>query len=129
MSIRTLTCIGVALGLLSAGVAFAQITGDVPAVRPDAIVNLATDEGVALVHGQWRYSDARVIEVEHRTHDITPHAGAADFDDAAWDAIAPKGLEDRRSRLRLRPTPRVNVYQPQDLPRFCSVSQTFRGAK
>ena len=38
----------------------AQVTADVPAIRPDAIVDLATDEGVALVRGQWRYSDARV---------------------------------------------------------------------
>jgi gluconolactonase len=128
MNIRTLTCIGVALWQLSAGVAFAQITGDVPAVRPDAIVNLATDEGVALVHGQWRYSDARVVEVEHRspgpdlrpsgppnrTYDITPHAGAADFDDAAWDAIAPKGLEDRRSSGRLSfGWYRINVTVPE----------------
>jgi gluconolactonase len=32
--------------------------------RPDAIVDLQTDEGVALVGGQWRYADARVEEVE-----------------------------------------------------------------
>ena len=32
--------------------------------RPDAIVDLQTDEGVALVGGQWRYSDARVEEID-----------------------------------------------------------------
>jgi gluconolactonase len=32
--------------------------------RPDAIVDLQTDAGVALVGGQWRYSDARVEEIE-----------------------------------------------------------------
>jgi gluconolactonase len=31
---------------------------------PDAIVDLQTDEGAALVRGQWRYSDARVAEIE-----------------------------------------------------------------
>jgi hypothetical protein len=31
--------------------------------RPDAIVNLQAEEGIALVDGQWRYSDARVEEV------------------------------------------------------------------
>jgi gluconolactonase len=31
---------------------------------PDAIVDLQTDEGVALVGGSWRYADARVEEVE-----------------------------------------------------------------
>src|SRR5215470_11118184 len=32
--------------------------------RPDAIVDLQTAEGVALVGGQWRYADARVDEIE-----------------------------------------------------------------
>ena len=29
--------------------------------RPDAIVDLATREGAALVSGSWRYSDARLV--------------------------------------------------------------------
>jgi gluconolactonase len=128
MNIRTLVCIGAAALQLSAGTALAQITGDAPAVRPDAIVNLATDEGAALVRGQWRYRDARIIEVEHRspgpdlrpsgppnrTYDITPHAGATDFDDAAWEAIEPKGLEARRSTGRLSfGWYRINVTIPE----------------
>jgi gluconolactonase len=32
--------------------------------RPDAIVDLQTDKGVALVGGRWRYADVRVEEVE-----------------------------------------------------------------
>jgi gluconolactonase len=32
--------------------------------RPDAIVDLQTAEGVALVRAQWRYADARVEEIE-----------------------------------------------------------------
>src|SRR5436305_2546015 len=32
--------------------------------RPDAIVDLQTDDGVALVGGRWRYADVRVEEVE-----------------------------------------------------------------
>ncbi len=139
MTIRMLTCIGVAVAQLSVGAAFAQITGDVPAVRPDAIVNLATDEGVGLVHGQWRYSDARLIEVEHRspgpdlrpsgppnrTYDITPHAGVADFDDAAWDAIAPKGLEDRRSSGRLSfGWYRINITIPEKVGGLSTAGST-----
>jgi gluconolactonase len=74
--------------------------------RPNAIVDLQTEEGVALVGGQWRYSDATVEEVAfvklgspedplgpgtvpNRTYDIAPHAEAADFDDSGWTALAP----------------------------------------
>jgi gluconolactonase len=32
--------------------------------RPDAIVDLQTTEGVALVGGRWRYADARVEEID-----------------------------------------------------------------
>jgi len=32
--------------------------------RPDAIVDLQTDEGVTLVGGTWRYADARVDEID-----------------------------------------------------------------
>jgi gluconolactonase len=74
--------------------------------RPDAIVDLQTEEGVALVGGQWRYSDATVEEVgfvelgspddplgpgtvPNRTFDVAPHAEAADFDDSGWTELAP----------------------------------------
>ncbi len=78
----------------------AQVTADAPGIRPDAIVNLASDDGVALVRGEWRYSDAKVVELEH-THDIEPHAGAAGFDDSEWQTIAPATLESRRTHGRL----------------------------
>lgn len=95
--------------------AYAQVTGDAPGVRPEAIVDLKTDEGTALVKGQWRYSNARVVDVDHRspgtdlapsgppnrTQDIDLHAGAADFDDSKWERIKPAQLEERRSTGRL----------------------------
>jgi gluconolactonase len=93
----------------------AQVTGDVPAGRPDAIVDLRTSEGVALVGGTWRYSDARIVQTTHRapgadlrpsgvpvrTYDIAPHAGSRDFDDSRWAAIDPSSLEARRSNGKL----------------------------
>jgi gluconolactonase len=139
MNSRLLACLGVLLVPLSAATAFAQITADAPAVRPDAIVNLATDEGAALVRGQWRYRDARIVEVEHRspgpdlrpsgapnrTYDITPHAGAADFDDAAWDAIPPQGLEARRSNGRLSfGWYRINVTIPDTVGGLSTAGST-----
>ena len=113
----------------------AQTTTDAPAGRADAVINLATDEGARLVKGQWRYTDARVVEVEHRnpgpdlkpsgapnkTFDITPKAGAADFDDSRWEAIGATTLDARRStgrlsfnwyRLRLTIPERVGNFDP-----------------
>jgi len=95
--------------------AFAQVTGDAPGVQPDAIVDLKTDDGVALVQGQWRYSNTKVIDVHHhspgtdlapsgppnRTQDIDLHAGAPDFDDSTWEVLNPAQLEERRSTGRL----------------------------
>jgi gluconolactonase len=86
--------------------------------RPDAIVDLQTDEGVALVGGQWRYSDARVEEAEfvelgspedplgpgtvpNRTYDVSPHAEAADFDDSGWRALAPADTMERLATGRV----------------------------
>ena len=89
-----------ATALLWTPSASGQVTADVPGIRPDAIVNLASDEGVSLVGGQWRYSDARVVEAE-KTHDIEPHAGVASYDDSAWQVVEPKALEARRSTGRL----------------------------
>src|SRR5262249_8854356 len=92
-----------------------QTTGDVPARVPDAIVDLRTAVGAALVQGEWRYGDTRVVEVEHRlpgadlkpsgsptrTFDVVPHAGAADFDDASWPVVAPTTRGARRGHGRL----------------------------
>jgi gluconolactonase len=75
--------------------------------RPDAIVDLQTSEGTALVEAEWRYADAEVVDtdfvevgaaddplgpgdVPNRTHDVLPHAEGADFDDSAWRVLAPE---------------------------------------
>lgn len=75
--------------------------------RPDAVVDLQTDEGVALVGGEWSYSDCRVEEIDfvelgspedplgpgtipNRTYDVTPHAEGVDFDDSAWRVLEPE---------------------------------------
>ena len=108
------------LGLLAAliaGVLAALASGQeiVPTAKPDATINLATDEGAKLVKGQWRYSDTKIVEVDfkspgtdnqptgaaNRTYDYIPKAGPADFDDSKWDAIPASSLETRRSTGRL----------------------------
>ena len=81
--------------------------------RPDAVIDLQTEDGVALVHGQWRYSDAHVEEIDfvqlgsdedplgpgtvpNRTFDVLPHAEGVDYDDSGWELLGP---EDTMRRL------------------------------
>jgi gluconolactonase len=83
--------------------------------KPDAIVDLQTGDGVRLVGGDWRYSDARVEEIDfvelagpgaedplgpgevpNRTYDVVPHAEGVDYDDSGWRLLAP---EDTTLRL------------------------------
>jgi gluconolactonase len=83
--------------------------------RPDAVVDLQSADGCALVGARWRYADARVREIDfvalagpgaadplgpgdvpNRTYDIEPHAEAPDFDDSAWAELEP---EDTLRRL------------------------------
>jgi gluconolactonase len=86
--------------------------------RPDALVDLQTDAGAALVGGQWRYSDAAIREIDfvaighpddplgpglepNRTYDIEPHAEAADYDDSAWRVLAPEETQLRLANGRV----------------------------
>jgi gluconolactonase len=92
-----------------------QATVDLPTLLPQAVVDLRTIAGAALVGAQWRYHDVALVQTEHRepgpdlrpsgvpnrTNDITPHAGAADFDDSSWEIIEPPALESRRSHGKL----------------------------
>jgi gluconolactonase len=92
-----------------------QVTSDVPAKRADSIVDLRTPEGVRRVSGEWRYSDAQIVEAAHsyagldlkpsgapsKTHDISPKAGAANFNDSSWPVIDPSTLGDRRGPGKL----------------------------
>lgn len=102
--------VGVALGSVSATTNDAMPTG-----KPEAVIDLATDDGVGLLKGEWRYSDTRIVEVDFRapgpdgqptgapikTYDYTPRAGGADFDDSKWEVIRPTTLSQRRSTGRI----------------------------
>lgn len=100
---------------LTAGAA-AAARADVQAADARGVrVDLATHEGAMAVNAVWRYSDTRIVPATFRspdaqgqphgapnsTYDIEPHAGAADFDDGAWEVIDPATLEARRGHGRL----------------------------
>ena len=52
--------------LFVTGRAFAETNADAPTSKPDAVIDLATKEGVDLVKGQWRYSDTKIIQVDFK---------------------------------------------------------------
>jgi len=106
-----------------------------PLGRPDALVDLRTEDGLRLVRGEWRYHDVDVVEVagkapgpdlkpsgpDVRTYDYAPKADAADFDDSAWEVLPPATLDARRGngklsfawyRLRLTIPRRVGSCDP-----------------
>lgn len=74
-----------------------------------------TSEGVALVQGEWRYSDTRIVEVGFRapdaegqptggpllSYDHAPHAGWADYDDSSWEVLDPATVSQRRGTGRI----------------------------
>jgi gluconolactonase len=76
--------------------------------RPEAIIDLQTEEGAAIVGGMWRTAAAEVVGTDfvdvgddlgpsggaNRTYDVVPHAEGVDFDDTAWEALPP--AETRR---------------------------------
>lgn len=107
--------------------------------KPDATIDLMTQEGVALVKGRWRYSDTKIIEIDHhmvgadlgpsgppnRTYDLVPHAGAADFDDSGWQVIDGPDLEARRAAGRLCFNwYRINVTIPERIGDFDPTGST-----
>ncbi|HYB98738.1 MAG TPA: SMP-30/gluconolactonase/LRE family protein [Candidatus Limnocylindrales bacterium] len=85
------------------------------ATSPDAAVDLSDPAALAVVGGEWRYADAAIEVVAHRsvgadlkasgaanrTHDISPRAGTAGFDDSGWPVIEPQTLLQRRGNGRL----------------------------
>ena len=92
-----------------------KTSADVPSGKPEALIDLASADGVDLVKGEWRYSDTKIVEVDFRgpgvdkqpsgpatrTYDYTPHAGGADFNDSKWEVISPTTLDQRRGNGRL----------------------------
>ena len=116
-----------------------QSIQDPPFGRPDAVVDLASREGVQVVNGQWRYHDVKIVDADSRavgpdlkpsgapskTYDYTPHAGAADFDDSQWEAIDATTLDQRRSTAKVCFNwYRINVTIPEKIASFETAGST-----
>jgi len=122
-----------------AALGVAAMAASVPSGPASAFVDLTTADGVALVKGQWRYSDTKIIETVFRdagpdgqptgkankTYDYTPHAGGADFDDSRWQVLDATTLEQRRSNGRLAFSwYRINVTVPDRIGGFDPAGST-----
>ncbi len=82
----------------------------VPTGAPDASLELGSERGAHAVGAVWRWTDAKLVETAFRapgpdrrpgtmpntTYDVSPHAEAADFDDARWEVIPASNLADRK---------------------------------
>jgi gluconolactonase len=140
----TRTCLSSAL-LLPLGLCAAllqspaQSVQDPPFGRPDALIDLASDEGAQLVKGAWRYHDVQIVDAEGRavgpdlkpsgdpikTYDYVPHAGAREFDDSQWPEIKPTSLDQRRSTgMVCFNWYRINVTIPEKIGNFTTTGST-----
>jgi gluconolactonase len=126
--------------LCAVAVSAAQTVQDPPFGRPDAIVDLASRDGVQLVQGQWRYHDVKVIDSDSRsvgpdlkpsgaptkTYDYSPHAGVTNFDDSAWEAIDATTLDQRRSTAKVCFNwYRINITIPARVGSFDTAGSTI----
>lgn len=108
--------------------------------KPEATIDLATQEGAQLVKCEWRYSDTKIVQVDFKTagtdgqptgpankaYDFTPHAGGADFDDSKWEVINPTTLDNRRSAGRLAFNwYRIKITVPERIGNFDPAGSTL----
>lgn len=98
-----------AAALLMSPFAAAQAPAAQPVMPPSLpvlhTVDLMTAQGASVLGAQWKTMEAKIIEREPiaaaqpgytTAYDISPHAGEAGFDDAAWPAITAEDLAVRR---------------------------------
>jgi gluconolactonase len=85
------------------------------AAEPLAVVELNTVSGAKLVNAEWRYADAQLRPIEFpqpdaagqptgpvaASWDLSPRAGARDYDDSTWQKLRPETLMERRGKGRV----------------------------
>ncbi len=90
----------------------AQAPADPPPGRPDAIVDLASTRGAALVGASWSYRDGKLVDVAARAPgadlrpsgapiravDVSPPASEVFARADGFERIAPEALEQRRGK-------------------------------
>jgi len=83
--------------------------------EPLGVIELNTVSGAQLVNAEWRYADADLKQVEFprpdaagqptgpvaSTWDLSPRAGARDYDDSNWQRLGADTLAERRGKGRV----------------------------
>ncbi len=99
---------------VAAAAAFAAAP-ELPSGKPLASLDLTRGEDARALGAQWRVHDVAVVATAHRAPDadgqptgapvrtwtIEPRAGRADYDDSAWETVAPEALAARRGNGRV----------------------------
>lgn len=132
------------LSLLAALLCFlanlsAQEHRDLAIGQADAVADLRTREGLGALKATWKFREANIVEKAFKrpgpspkdplplyptgetviTHTLEPQAGAADFDDKAWETIDPTKLETRLGAGLLSFVWfRLNITVPEKLDQF-----------
>src|SRR4051812_30993861 len=103
------------LGLLATIIAIAQETRQLAVAKPQAVADLRTNEGAALVSAKWYVQNANIVQASFHspgptvndalllyptgaastTHQLNPQIGANDFD-KGFREILPAQLESRQ---------------------------------
>ena len=105
-----------------------------PSLPPSYVVNLMTQDGVAVFNAQWKNMDVKIVDAPpmanagpqwKSSYDIQPHAGEMGFDDSSWPVIEAKSLADRRGGGRLFMTwYRTNLTIPAKIGDFDTTGAT-----
>ena len=91
------------------------LAGSADAAEPLGVIELNTVSGAKLVNAEWRYADAQLKPIEFpqpdaagqptgpvaASWDVSPRAGARDYDDSTWQRLRPETLLERRGRGRV----------------------------
>lgn len=125
--------------LISFAVTIFATAQDVPIGKPNASIDLATEEGTRLVSAQWKYSDTKIVETNFnaagadnqpsgpivKTYDYTPKAGVFGFDDSKWEVVPAAKLQERRGSGRLSFNwYRINLTIPEFVDGYSTTGST-----
>ena len=117
--IKSILFLSLAMSLFLEG--YSQESRELAIDNPEAIIDLRTDKGVAMMKTEWKYSNATIINDKlnapgpsstdplllyptgpsQATWNVTPKAGGINFDDSKWETLPPTSLEARRGTGRI----------------------------